>query len=133
MHVTGLYAALGALLVLVLAARVVLMRRRRHVGLGTGGDEMLARRVRAHGNAVEYLPLALLLLMLLEWNQTVPLLLHLLGIALLVFRVFHAVGLSTSAGTSVGRLVGTAGTWLVIAVMALVLLWQWFGWHLAGA
>lgn len=130
MHLTGLYAALAALLVLVLAVRVVRTRRLRRVGLGNGGDEMLARRVRAHANALENIPLALLLLMLLEWNQTTPLLLHLLGIILLVSRVFHAIGLSTSAGTSMGRLIGTAGTWLVIAAMAALLIWQWLGWQL---
>lgn len=130
MHITGLYAALSALLVLVLAARVVRMRQLRQVGLGTGGDSVLARRIRTHANALENIPLALLLLMLLEWNQTAPILLHVFGIVLVISRVMHAIGLSSSAGTSIGRLVGTAGSWLVITAMAILLLWQWLAWQL---
>ncbi len=124
MHITGIYAALGALLLLVLAIRVTLHRRRLQIGIGDNGDDVLARRIRAHANSVEYLPIALLLLLLLEWNQTLPWLLHLFGIVLILSRIAHAFGLSRSAGASAGRAIGTLGTWTVIVVMALLLLWQ---------
>ncbi|HEY0181014.1 MAG TPA: MAPEG family protein [Dokdonella sp.] len=124
MRITGLYAALAALLVLVLAARVTLARRRYRIGIGTGGNELLARRVRAHANALENLPLGLLLLLVLELDQTQPLWLHAFGIALIAGRVAHAIGLSRSAGASAGRALGVVLTWGVIAVMALLLLWQ---------
>ncbi|MBO9664927.1 MAPEG family protein [Dokdonella sp.] len=126
MRITAIYAALAALLVLVLAARVVIARNTRKVGLGDGGDGDLARRIRAHANALENLPLALLLLLLLELNQTQPVLLHGLGIALIVARIAHAIGLSRSSGHSVGRFGGTGLTWLVMLAMALLLLWQAF-------
>ncbi|MGA9341623.1 MAG: MAPEG family protein [Rhodanobacteraceae bacterium] len=124
MHITGIYAALGALLLLVLAIRVTLHRRRLQIGIGDNGDDVLARCIRAHANSVEYLPIALLLLLLLEWNQTLPWLLHLFGIVLILSRIAHAFGLSRSAGASAGRAIGTLGTWTVIVVMALLLLWQ---------
>ena len=126
MRITAIYAALAALLVLVLAARVVIARNTRKIGLGDGGDGDLARRIRAHANALENLPLALLLLLLLELNQTQPVLLHGLGIALIVARIAHAIGLSRSSGYSVGRFSGTGLTWLVMLAMALLLLWQAF-------
>jgi uncharacterized membrane protein YecN with MAPEG domain len=124
MRITGIYAALAALLVLVLAVRVVLGRKARNVGIGDGGDPDLTRRIRAHANALENLPLALLLLLLLELNQTQPAWLHAAGIALIAARIAHAIGLSRTSGYSLGRFIGIVLTWLVMLVMALLLLWQ---------
>lgn len=129
MHITGLYAALSALLVLVLAIGVSMSRRANRTGIGDGGHPELALRIRAHANAVEYLPLALLLLLLLELGQTRPVLLHAFGILLVVARVLHAVGLSRGGGVSAGRLYGILGTWLAIAAMAVLLLWQFVVGH----
>ena len=124
MRITGLYAAIAALLIVFLAVRVTLRRRAIGVGIGSGGDALLARRVRAHANAAEYLPLALLLLLILELNQTQPLLLHVFGCVLIVARMLHAFGLSTSPGLTPGRAIGMVLTWLTLAVMALLLIWQ---------
>ena len=124
MHISGLYAALGALLIWVLALRVMRLRHKHQVGLGAGGEESLTRAIRAHANAVEYLPIALLLLLILELDQTRAWLLNLFGIVLIVGRILHAIGLSSTAGTSFGRFSGTALTMLVIILMALLLLWQ---------
>ncbi|MGF6710020.1 putative membrane protein YecN with MAPEG domain [Luteibacter sp. W1I16] len=125
MRITGLYAALLALLTLCLAARVMWLRRRTRIGLGDGGDRAVACAVRSHGNATEYVPLALLLLLVLELNQTLPALLHAFGIALVLARIVHAIGLSRTPGYSAGRAAGAAITLLVIAAMALMLLWQY--------
>lgn len=124
MRITGIYAAIAALLVVVLGLRVTFRRRATKIGIGSGGDQNLAQRVRAHANAIEYLPLGLILLLVLELNQTQPLLLHVFGCILIVARVLHAIGLSTSAGNSPGRGLGIVLTWGVIIAMALFLLWQ---------
>jgi uncharacterized membrane protein YecN with MAPEG domain len=124
MRITGLYAAIATLLIVILAMRVTLRRRAIGVGIGNGGDAILARRVRAHANAAEYLPLALLLLLILELDQTQPMLLHVFGCLLIVARVLHAFGLSSSAGLSPGRGIGIVLTWFTLAAMALLLLWQ---------
>lgn len=120
--VTSLYAALAALLLLVLALRVVQMRLGAKVGLGDAGNRELACRIRAHGNAVEYLPIALILLLLLEVCGTDRALLHAFGILLLVARVLHAYGLSRTPNRSFGRMVGAGLTFLLILAMALLLL-----------
>lgn len=133
MRITGIYAALATLLVLILAARVVLARNTHKIGIGDGGERELIKRIRAHANALENLPLALLLLLLLELNQTQPAWLHALGIALILARIAHAIGLSRSSGHSVGRFGGTGLTWLVMLAMALLLLWQWFAFVRLGA
>lgn len=126
MHITGIYAALATLLVVFLAYRVIVRRRSTRTGIGDGGDQELAMRIRVHGNAVENLPLGLILLFLVEWNQTLPLLVHIFGIALIVGRVLHAFGLSRSSGASSGRVVGMLVTLVALLGMALLLLWQAF-------
>ncbi|MHB1617284.1 MAG: MAPEG family protein [Metallibacterium sp.] len=123
--ITGFYAALATLLVLVLAARIVWLRNVRKIGLGDGGDQQLARAIRVHANAVEYLPLALLLLLILELQHTAALWLNVFGISLIVARVLHAFGLSGSSGYSFGRVVGTLLTWLAMLAMLGVALWHY--------
>lgn len=123
---TALYAALLGLLIVVLALRVVRGRWTRRVGLGDGGDKDMLMRIRAHANAVENVPMALLLLLLLELTQLDGTLVHGFGIVLLVARLLHAFGLSRNAGTSFGRLAGTGLTWLAMLAMCVLLLYRWF-------
>lgn len=120
--VTSLYAALGALLLIVLTAAVIARRRSARIGLGDGGDSMLGRRIRAHANAVETLPVALLLLLLLELGGNPAWLLHAFGAVLLVGRALHAWGLAGNAGVSFGRFYGMLLTLLAMLGMALALL-----------
>ena len=122
--ITALYAALISLLFLACAVQVVRQRRRAGVGLGDGGDKALGRAVRVHGNLAEYAPIVLVLMLVYELNGGAAWLLHLLGGLFVLVRIAHAAGLGASAGTSTGRMVGTAGTWGVILVLALLNLWQ---------
>lgn len=124
MHISGIYLALALLLVLGLSARVVWLRNLRRVPLGDGGVPELAKAIRAHANAVEYLPLGLLALVLLDWEQVRPLWLHAFGICLLLGRVLHAWGLSHHRGYSFGRATGMALTWLSMLLMAGLILWR---------
>ena len=125
MRITGLYAAIAALLVVILArARDAAPPRGRRSASATAATRVLAQRIRVHANAAEYLPLALLLLLILELNQTQPLLLHVFGCLLIAGRLLHAFGLSSSPGLTPGRAVGMVLTWAVIAMMALLLIWQ---------
>jgi hypothetical protein len=121
-----LYVALGGALLLALTIGVIARRRHQRVGLGDGDDAVLLRRVRAHGNAVESLPIGLLMLVALELCGGTMLLLHLLGSALLLGRVLHAWGLSGSAGVSTGRMYGMLLTMLALAGLSISLLWRFF-------
>jgi uncharacterized membrane protein YecN with MAPEG domain len=119
-HITALYAGVLAILIVVLAGRVVAVRRSAAVSLGDGGNELLVRRIRVHGNATEHIPIGLLIMLVLELNGSSPTLLHGLGGCLTVGRLAHAQGLSGSAGTSVGRFLGVVLTWAAIGVGAVV-------------
>jgi uncharacterized membrane protein YecN with MAPEG domain len=124
MHIAGLYAALSALLIVVLAIRVIVRRKSARIGIGEGDDRELAKRVRAHANAIESLSIGLILLVILEWNQTLPWILHLFGIVLLLGRLLHAIGLSRSSGPSMGRVAGMLLTLASLIGMSVLLLWQ---------
>ncbi len=66
LRIVPFYAALLALLFMVLSVRVMRERGRARVAIGTGGNIALERRIRVHGNFAEYVPLALLLLAFME-------------------------------------------------------------------
>lgn len=91
--VSSFYGALSALLVVWLTVQVVRLRRAKKVRLGDGGDPELRVAIRAHGNALEYIPLSLVLLGLAELSGAHPALLHACGGALVGGRVLHARGL----------------------------------------
>lgn len=67
--VTPLYAALLGLLLLGLSLVVVRLRRKHRVPTGDGGHADLARAIRVQANFVEYVPLTLLLLFMLEMSR----------------------------------------------------------------
>ena len=117
--ITMFYAGLCTLLVLVLAVRVIARRLQAKIGIGDGGDHEMQRRVRAHANSVEYLPLALLLLGGMELNGYPNAVIHAFGATLLVSRLMHAWGLSRKSGASPGRFVGTLVTLLLMVAMSL--------------
>ena len=116
--ITLLYAGLCALLVVFLAVRVAQWRLRNKIGIGDGGDRELLKRVRVHANAVENMPLALILLGGMELNGYANGWIHGFGSVLVLSRMAHAWGLSHSTATSRGRLFGSLFTWLLMVVMA---------------
>lgn len=122
MQAIALYAGLNIILVLFLAANVSRHRRRAKVSLGTGTDAGLEQACRAHGNTVEYVPIALIGLVLIATSGFPAFLVHALGIALTLGRFVYAYGLLTSPGPSMGRMIGTGLTWLVLLVSALLLI-----------
>jgi uncharacterized membrane protein YecN with MAPEG domain len=118
-RVTALYAGLNAIILVVLAIRVARQRGISKVGIGTGGDETLERASRIHGKAVENIPIVLILLVLAEACGSSPVLLHGMGIALTLGRLFHAWGLMQSPGNSFGRAAGISLTWLALLAGAV--------------
>ena len=118
-----LFASLHVLLMLALLVPVARHRHSQRIGLGTGGDAALERKIRVHGNFIENVPFALLVLTLLELCGLPATWLWTLGIALLLARALHAVGFSRRPGYSFGRFWGTLLTWLVLLAMALCGLW----------
>ena len=117
--ITALYAGIAALLAVALAIRVSVTRGKQKVDLGDGGKQAMLCAIRAHGNAMEYIPITLILMLLLELRGSAHWFLHVAGITLIVSRLFHAQGLMQSPKLTPGRLVGSGLGWALIVVLAL--------------
>ena len=117
--ISALYAGLLTLLVVLLGLVVINLRRSLRVGIGDGGNHDLARAVRVHGNAIENIPLFLLLLVMYELNRGSVTWLHIFGAVFFISRVVHAWGLFSSSGASMGRLVGAVGTYACLLGLAI--------------
>lgn len=81
-------------------------------------DGVLQRKVRAHGNFSEYVPLGLLFIMALELMNSQTWLIWLLGSCLTLARISHAWGLIAIYGPSPTRGFGFFLTWFVYIVGA---------------
>ncbi len=121
LYITPFYVSLLALLIIILGYRVTTFRRGEKIPLGEAkSSKAMKSAIRAHGNAVENIPIAALLLVMLELNALNPILLHIFGIVLVISRVAHAWGMSKRNGPSPGRFYGTLFTWLLIVIMLIV-------------
>jgi len=127
--VTALYAAFAAAWLVILTLPIVVLRQRHRVGLGAGDREDLKRAQRVHGNAAEWMPLGLVLILVVELLGAPVWLLHAQGGLLVAGRVLHALGLWTSSGRSFGRATGVLLQWAQYGLGAGSALW--FA-HLAG-
>lgn len=78
--VSALYAVLGALLLMKFSFNVVRLRMQYRVAYGDGGFSELQSAIRIHGNAVEYIPVALVLLLFMEMNGAETWMVHICGI-----------------------------------------------------
>ena len=115
--VTALYGALNAILNILLADRVSRLRNRHKTSLGAGEVPELLVAIRGHGNNAEFVPMAIVMLLLAELcggNRTV---LHVLGGLLLLARIAHPIGLAGKPRNPY-RYLGTATTWLMIVASA---------------
>ena len=120
MEITLLYASLLTILAIFLAIKVGMNRVETNIMTGEGESSMLLQSVRAHGNLIEYAPLALILLALLEMQNVSDFMLHLCGSLFFLARILHAYGVTISRESTPYRLVGALGTWLIMLTMSLV-------------
>jgi hypothetical protein len=122
--ITALYAAILALIVVALGINVTMHRVKLGVPLGDGGNPQMLRMIRLHGNACEYVPLAVLLLLIYEVNGGWHTALHIIGIALVVGRLLQTWGMWGTEIAGFGRGAGQSLTWLSIAALAVLNIWK---------
>jgi uncharacterized membrane protein YecN with MAPEG domain len=123
MIVTPLYAGLLALWFLVLSFRVI-RGRRGGIPLGDGGDPLMLRAIRGHGNFAEYVPLVLVMMLILELSRFSIYVIHLIGLLLLVGRLLHGYALSFTERFMFGRFWGIILTFLALVIAAVLCIWQ---------
>ena len=111
-------AGLLGLLVVVLTVNVGIIRGRKKINLGDGGDPEMIAAIRAHANLIEFAPLCLLLIYVASdfygfWTTAA------LSALFLLARVLHAGGMLWVIPQ--GRFLGATGTTVVLAVTSIML------------
>ncbi len=119
---TALYAGLLGLVAFGVAFAAGQMRGRLNVSVGDGGNPALLCAMRRHANFAEWVPLALILIALLELNGVSALSIHWLGAVLVISRILHAVGLKPDTMKTVPRFIGATGTVLVTTIASIWLI-----------
>ncbi len=122
LYVTPMIAAILAAIFLVLSFRVINQRETSKVSLGDGGDEVLLKRLRVHGNFAEYAPLALLLLLIAELQGAQPWALYVSGASLIIGRLCHAIGTGRIPQITNLRVLGMLLTFVSIIGTTLMIL-----------
>jgi uncharacterized protein len=120
--VTALYAGLLGLIAMGVAFPAGSLRGKLNVSVGDGGNRDLLLAMRRHANFTEWVPLALILLALLELNGARPLGLHALGAVLVLGRLVHAFGIRADTVKSPGRFMGATATAAVTVISSVWLI-----------
>ena len=125
--ITALYAAILVAINLYLVFKVGAMRGKTGITLLHGDNMELATAIRRHANFLENVPLALILMGIVEINGGNAVLLHVLGALLVLARIAHPLGLHPDRPTHPMRAAGAGITLLVLIVLGGVALWQAIG------
>lgn len=120
--ITAVYAGVLTLWVLFLAFKVVGFRGAKKVSLGDGGHADGLRLIRGHANAVETIPLFVIMLGLAEGLGMPVWLLHVFGLAFAGGRIVHGVHFLEERDGITLRFFGMLTTVAAMACLALGLI-----------
>lgn len=123
--ITAIYAGILAIFALVLSFKAGSLRGKTGISVLYGEPQNLelAEKARAHQNFLEYVPMVVILMGIIELNGGGAIFLHTVGALLVIARIAHAVGLKHDNMAHPGRLIGAAGTALITLVTAGYTLW----------
>jgi uncharacterized membrane protein YecN with MAPEG domain len=117
--ITLTIAGAAAILHVWLSLRVSTLRRPLKIGVGDGGNDVLLRRMRAHGNFAENMPIFLVLLGFVELAVGRSVWLWAAGIVFVLARIAHAFGMDRP-GANILRVAGISLSWLVLLGLGAV-------------
>jgi uncharacterized protein len=113
-----LIAGLCALMQVLMTALIIARRAQTGIDFLHGDDAKLLGRIRAHGNFTETVPIALIMLALLEMRGLSATWIWSFGVALLLGRSLHALSLMTD-NAAWSRRGGMTTTLLVLSAQAI--------------
>jgi uncharacterized membrane protein YecN with MAPEG domain len=115
--ITAIFTGLLALMLVAISVRVTVLRAQKKINLSDGGDKTLAAAIRVQGNFIEYVPMALAMMGLMEFMGARHWLVYLFGVLLVIARIAHAWSLYS--GVFQARVFGTSTTWVLLALGGL--------------
>jgi len=127
MPITTISAGFIGILLLILSVNVVKWRGRTKTSLGDGGSSELLCAIRAQANLVEYAPVLLILIAVLEYQRANSYLVLAVAGMTVAGRYLHGWGLSSGPGESKGRFIGTLLTFIALLVGSVGALLSGYG------
>ena len=126
LSITALYAGIMMIFALALSFKAGGFRGSTGISVlfGDPVNMELAERVRIHQNFLEYVPMAIILMGILEINGGNATFLHVFGVVLIISRIAHAIGLKHDNMGHPGRFIGAGGTALMSMAAAVYALWM---------
>ncbi|MDT9587313.1 MAG: MAPEG family protein [Candidatus Arsenophonus melophagi] len=123
--VSSLYIVLSALILLKLSLEVMKLRTQYQVTDGDGGFYALKTAMLVQGHAIEYIPISMLSLLMMEMNGAPVLAIHLCGLIFIIARILHYFGLKRKERMwrSFGRIITFSSMILMILVNIYYLPW----------
>ena len=119
--ITALYAGLLGLMSIAIGIAVGRLRGGPDgASIGDGGNHAILVGMRRHANFVEWTPMAVILIALLELNKISPNYIHILGAVLVIARASHAIGMQADGSNGIFRSIGAIGTLLVTLVASIM-------------
>ena len=112
--VVPFYAAILAILFLILSIRVIKLKRIYKISLGDGGHPELCRAIGVHNNFCQYVPFTLLLFTFNELQLTPLIWINFLCTVFVGGRILHAYGVSRINEKFKFRSIGMITTFLTI-------------------
>ncbi|MFO0389611.1 MAG: MAPEG family protein [Alphaproteobacteria bacterium] len=123
LDVTAFFAGILGLMLVALSINIIIDRYRYKVSLGDGGHADTNRKIRAQANFVEYVPFALILMVIGEISGTEKDILAYLGVLLVFGRISHAFSLlyfESRFKKIIFRQIGMVSTFTVIILLSLI-------------
>ena len=118
--ITSFYAGFAGIIYLALSIYVIRGRFKAEVSLGNGNNKELEKRIRCHANFIEYAPLVLILMALIEYQSQFLVAVHAIGIMLIIGRLLHPIGLMRKHGASFGRSGGMVLTFTALIIASFL-------------
>ena len=119
-----LYAGILGLMAIGIGATAGILRAKEGISIGDGGNPDLPMRMRRHANFIESVPLALVLIGLLEMQGVSAITIHILGCTLVFGRIMHFIGFDEGVrGALRGIGSGLSGLTIVVASIWGIVTW----------
>ncbi|MDI3335935.1 MAPEG family protein [Defluviimonas aestuarii] len=115
-EVTGLYAAILGLMMIVLQILAIAARAKNETLFGDAGEMRMILPIRRHGNFIETVPMALIVMALAEAQGLSVSWLHGAGVLLVASRLIHPFGLAETKKALPVRIAGIVGTWIATLI-----------------
>ncbi|NNE82012.1 MAG: hypothetical protein HKN18_17220 [Silicimonas sp.] len=119
--ITASYAALLTLFLIAMSFYVIITRAKTDTLLGHGESIPMLVAMRRHGNLIEYMPFAILIMALAELLGLGSTWLHVSGIALVAGRLIHPFGVAENSPL-VPRVIGVLLTFAAMVIPAIAIL-----------